>query len=90
MTKNTYTAPPTPEDALATSKQVLTLLEETLEKLNKTAGTTYTQDWVNCPVCNAPDTLQETNSDGNKLIFCDNHACLSNGGRYQYFKPVIE
>lgn len=38
-------------------------------------------DWVNCPVCGEPDMRKETDADGNALIHCVNHGCLSNGAR---------
>lgn len=39
-----------------------------------------TEDWVLCPICGEPDMEQETDSEGNVLISCVNHACASNGG----------
>jgi hypothetical protein len=36
--------------------------------------------WVNCPVCGEPDMRRESDSEGNTLILCVNHACASNGG----------
>jgi hypothetical protein len=41
-----------------------------------------TRDWVKCPVCGQPDMRQETDGDGNRLIFCVNLGCASNGGNY--------
>lgn len=38
--------------------------------------------WVSCPVCRQPDMRQDTDEEGNVLIHCTNHACLSNGGGY--------
>lgn len=43
-------------------------------------------DWVYCPICEEPDMRQETDKEGDKLIFCTNHACKSNGGKYQVIK----
>lgn len=43
-------------------------------------------DWVNCPICDAPDMRQTTDDDGYKLIHCVNHACKSNGGDYDSTK----
>lgn len=37
--------------------------------------------WVNCPVCGEPDMRRTEDQDGNALIFCVNHACLSSGGK---------
>jgi hypothetical protein len=41
-----------------------------------------TRDWVKCPVCGQSDMRQETDRDGNRLIFCVNLTCASNGGSY--------
>lgn len=37
------------------------------------------RDWVHCPVCGETDMRMEV-EDGNRLIFCTNHNCASNGG----------
>ena len=39
-------------------------------------------DWVSCPICSQPDMRKETDADGNALIFCVNHECQSNGGKF--------
>ena len=39
------------------------------------------REWVKCPVCCEPDMRWEEDKDGNAVIFCVNHACLSNGGK---------
>lgn len=44
------------------------------------------REWVNCPICGESDMRQEKDRDGNKLIFCTNHACKSNGGEYEFSK----
>lgn len=36
--------------------------------------------WVTCPVCQEPDMRSTADEDGNVLINCVNHGCLSNGG----------
>lgn len=41
---------------------------------------TVNTEWVKCPVCDEPDMRKETDAEGNSLILCVNHACLSNGG----------
>lgn len=45
-------------------------------------------NWINCPICDEPDMRQTTDIDGNKLIFCVNHACRSNGGDYESPKKI--
>lgn len=37
------------------------------------------RDWVSCPICNEPDMRQEIDAENNRLIFCVNHSCPSNG-----------
>jgi hypothetical protein len=46
-------------------------------------------EWVNCPVCGQPDMEQTTSKDGDKLIACTNHACLSNGGSFHTVADTI-
>ena len=38
------------------------------------------REWVRCPVCGESDMKQITDADENRLIFCVNLACASNGG----------
>lgn len=45
-------------------------------------------NWVNCPICGEQDMRQTIDEEGNKLIYCVNHACKSNGGTRQ--KPTRE
>lgn len=40
------------------------------------------EEWVECPVCSDCDMLKTTSIDGDVIINCTNHACLSNGGDY--------
>jgi len=44
---------------------------------------TWATTWVECPICKEPDMKCESDSEGYKLISCVNHACKSNGGKYQ-------
>lgn len=37
------------------------------------------RDWVSCPICHEPDMRQEIDAENNRLIFCVNHSCPSNG-----------
>lgn len=61
------------------------MLEQALSRLtrNKALRSAGAIDWVKCPVCEEPDMRRTTDEEGNVLIDCVNHGCLSSGGTSQ-------
>lgn len=74
---NRYVRPP-PEVVQPTVKSLQAELDKLVSKFGLMPGAR--RDWVDCPVCGEPDMLWEEDAEGNVLIHCVNHACVSNGG----------